>query len=63
MDKNDKIVLGICGVIVVGGLILGGYCFSRAQYYQGRIDARNEMNNVFLNILNDLKKSKVEKEA
>jgi len=63
MDKSDKIALGICGAIFVGGLIIVSRCFSRIQYYQGRIDARNEMTDGLKTILDDIEKIKFEKKA
>ena len=41
-DLELKLLLG-CKIVGGVGLVIGAWCFSKVQYYQGKIDARKEM--------------------
>lgn len=42
-SKLDKIVLGICGAVIVVGLPTVAYLYSEVRYYDGRIDATRDL--------------------
>lgn len=40
---NNKNVLTILRIAMVGCVALGSYAYGKAQYYQGRIDVTNDL--------------------
>jgi len=51
MDTKEKIIFHI---VELGLLGLAGYCFAKAQYYQGRIDRGNEITKDLMEIKDKL---------
>lgn len=51
MDLKEKIIFHVIELSLIG---LAGYCFSKAQYYQGKIDARTEMTAHLVKIMDEV---------
>ena len=54
MIKGKEVSAIILGVEFVGLIILSIACFAKAQYYQGRIDFKNEMTGKLDKYIKDL---------
>jgi hypothetical protein len=65
LNKGDKLILLVSGVLAVGGLIETALAYARARYYQGRIDALNEVRKQLVEIRDEIleRESKDEEEA
>lgn len=42
-SKGEKIAMGIVAIEILGCFGMSVLCYARSQYYQGRIDATNEI--------------------
>ena len=48
MNTKEKVAVAIAGVELLACFVASALCFARAQYYQGRIDATEELHGQFL---------------
>jgi len=53
---NKKLLSTILGAVSAACFVTAGVCFARSQYYQGRIDAREELMSKIINLKDRLEK-------
>jgi hypothetical protein len=55
MDNKNKVGEIGFSIIVLGCVVLSSYCFAKAQYYKGRVDAKKEMKEKLVKMEEQLK--------
>jgi hypothetical protein len=63
MNNSKKVGLVISGIGMIVCLISSAYCFARAQYYQGRIDAYDEITEPLIKMRDELETKIKERES